>query len=228
VTVTEIAGPLGAVSLVILGALAPFLAAPLATALLGAPVAGVMRALIALAEDIAAVLGRFAQLCLLVLALGMLSGVILRYVFGESLTKLSEVVMYAHALGFLMAAPAALIGNAHVRVDIFYEGLSARARAAVDVAGFTLFLAPTMVLLLIYCGPVVELAWRIGERSPETDGLPLVFLLKTAMPVFAVAMLAAGVAHAGRAALKLRGLADGEAAAVGDEAQATARAEVVL
>jgi len=228
VTVTEIAGPLGAVSLVILGGLAPFLAAPLATALLGAPVAGVMRALIALAEDIAAVLGRFAQLCLLVLALGMLSGVILRYVFGESLTKLSEVVMYAHALGFLMAAPAALIGNAHVRVDIFYEGLSARARAAVDVAGFTLFLAPTMVLLLIYCGPVVELAWRIGERSPETDGLPLVFLLKTAMPVFAVAMLAAGVAHAGRAALRLRGLADGEAAAVGDEAQATARAGVVL
>lgn len=227
-TVTEIAGPLGAVSLVILGGLAPFLAAPLATALLGAPVAGVMRALIALAEDIAAVLGRFAQLCLLVLALGMLSGVILRYVFGESLTKLSEVVMYAHALGFLMAAPAALIGNAHVRVDIFYEGLSARARAAVDVAGFTLFLAPTMVLLLIYCGPVVELAWRIGERSPETDGLPLVFLLKTAMPVFAVAMLAAGVAHAGRAALRLRGLADGEAAAVGDEAQATARAGVVL
>jgi TRAP-type mannitol/chloroaromatic compound transport system permease small subunit len=228
VTVTEIAGPLGAVSLVILGGLAPFLAAPLATALLGAPVAGVMRALIALAEDIAAVLGRFAQICLLVLALGMLSGVILRYVFGESLTKLSEVVMYAHALGFLMAAPAALIGNAHVRVDIFYEGLSARARAAVDVAGFTLFLAPTMVLLLIYSGPVVELAWRIGERSPETDGLPLVFLLKTAMPVFAVTMLAAGVAHAGRAALKLRGLADGEAAAVGDEAQATARAGVVL
>ena len=227
-TVTEIAGPLGAVSLVILGGLAPFLAAPLATALLGAPVAGVMRALIALAEDVAAVLGRFAQLCLLVLALGMLSGVILRYVFGESLTKLSEVVMYAHALGFLMAAPAALIGNAHVRVDIFYEGLSARARAAVDVAGFTLFLAPTMVLLLIYCGPVVELAWRIGERSPETDGLPLVFLLKTAMPVFAVTMLAAGVAHAGRAALKLRGLADGEAAAVGDEAQATARAGGVL
>ncbi|MDO9472499.1 MAG: TRAP transporter small permease subunit [Caulobacter sp.] len=227
-TMTEIAGPLGAVSLVILGGLAPFVAAPLATALLGAPVAGVMRALIALAEDVAAALGRFAQLCLLVLALGMLSGVILRYVFGESLTKLSEVVMYAHALGFLMAAPAALIGNTHVRVDIFYEGLSARGRAAVDVAGFTLFLAPTMVLLLIYCGPVVELAWRIGERSPETDGLPLVFLLKTAMPVFAVAMLAAGVAHAGRAALRLRGLADGEAAAVGDEPQATARAGAVL
>lgn len=226
-TLTEIAGPLGAVSLVILGGLAPFVAAPLATALIGAPVAGVMRALSAVAEDVAAALGRFAQVCLLVLALGMLSGVILRYVFGESLTKLSEVVMYAHALGFLMAAPAALIGNAHVRVDIFYEGMSARARAAVDVAGFTLFLAPTM-LLLIYCGPVVELAWRIGERSPETDGLPLVFLLKTAMPVFAVTMLAAGVAHAGRAALRLRGLDGGEAGTVADEPLAADQAGALL
>jgi len=206
---------------VVLGGLAPFLAAPLATALVGRPVAGVMRALISLAEDLATALGRFAQACLLVLALGMLSVVILRYVFGESLTKVSELVMYAHALGFLMAAPAALIANAHVRVDIVYEGLSVRAKAVVDVAGFTLFLAPVMLLLLIYCGPVVELAWRIGERSAETDGLPLVFLLKTAMPVFAVAMLAAGVAHAGRAALRLRGLPGGEAATGDGDAHLT-------
>jgi TRAP-type mannitol/chloroaromatic compound transport system permease small subunit len=68
---------------------------------------------------------------------------------------------------------------------------------------------------------VVELAWRIGERSAETDGLPLVFLLKTAMPVFAVAMLAAGVAHAGRAALRLRGLPGGEAATGGGDAHLT-------
>jgi TRAP-type mannitol/chloroaromatic compound transport system permease small subunit len=209
-TSAEIAGPLGTFSLILLGGFAPFLAAPLATALFGAPVAGVMRALIELAEDCAALLGRFAQLCILVLALGMLSVVILRYVFGESLSKLSELVMYAHALGFLMAAPAALIGNAHVRVDIVYDRLSTKAKAGVDVVGFTLFLAPVMMLLLIYCGPIVELAWRIGERSAETDGLPLVFLLKTAMPVFAVAMLAAGVAHAGRAALRLRGLPGGD------------------
>jgi len=206
---------------VVLGGLAPFLAAPLATALVGRPVAGVIRALLSLAEDLATALGRFAQAGLLVLALGMLSVVILRYVFGESLTKVSELVMYAHALGFLMAAPAALIANAHVRVDIVYEGLSVRAKAVVDVAGFTLFLAPVMLLLLIYCGPVVELAWRIGERSAETDGLPLVFLLKTAMPVFAVAMLAAGVAHAGRAALRLRGLPGGEAATGDGDAHLT-------
>ncbi|MFN9612297.1 MAG: TRAP transporter small permease subunit [Hyphomonadaceae bacterium] len=136
----------------------------------------------------------------------MLTTVLLRYIFGESFTRLNETVMYAHALGFLMAAPVALITNAHVRVDIVYEQVSERTKALLDLIGFCLLLAPVMLLLLIYSGPVVELAWRIGEKSPETDGLPFVFLLKTAMPLFAVTMLMAGVAHAGHAALRWRGL----------------------
>jgi TRAP-type mannitol/chloroaromatic compound transport system permease small subunit len=131
----------------------------------------------------------------------------LRYVFGESFTRLNEAVMYAHALAFLMAAPAALMRDAHVRVDVIHAQLSPVGKAWVDFAGYHLFLVPVMLLLLVYSGPVVELAWRIGEKSAETDGLPLVFLLKTAMPVFAAAMLAQGCAVAGRAALAIRGLA---------------------
>ena len=46
-------------------------------------------------------------------------------------------------------------------------------------------------------------AWRIMERSRESDGLPLVFLLKTAIPVFAVMMIAQGVSMAAKAALTL-------------------------
>lgn len=198
--------PLGTISVIALGGLAPFLFLPLATALWGAPIGKVQRVANSISEDISKALGLFAQACLLVLALGMLSTVLLRYIFGESFTRLNEAVMYAHALGFLMAAPAALMANAHVRVDVVYEHVSTRTKALLDLIGFCLFLAPVMVLLLIYCGPVVELAWRIGEKSPETDGLPFVYLLKTAMPVFAITMLMAGIAHAGHAALRLRGL----------------------
>jgi TRAP-type mannitol/chloroaromatic compound transport system permease small subunit len=198
--------PLGAIAIIILGGLSPFLVTPLATAIWGEPAAKVQRILNVIAEDIAIWLGRFAQVCLLVLAFGMLTTVLLRYIFGESFTRLNETVMYAHALGFLMAAPVALIRNAHVRVDIVYEQVNARTKALLDLIGFCILLAPVMLLLLIYSGPVVELAWRIGEKSPETDGLPFVFLLKTAMPIFAVTMLMAGVAHAGHAALRWRGL----------------------
>jgi TRAP-type mannitol/chloroaromatic compound transport system permease small subunit len=209
VTTGELAGPLGLIAVIGLGALAPFLALPMLTALFAGPFAPVLRTVADIAEDIANALAAFARVCLLALALGMLAVVVLRYVFGESFTRLSEAVMYAHALGFLMAGPAALIGNAHVRVDVLYEKMGIKGKAIVDVAGFTFFLVPLMVVLLTYSGPVVQLAWRIGERSNETDGLPLVWALKTAIPIFATAMLAAGVAHAGRAALRLRGLEGG-------------------
>jgi TRAP-type mannitol/chloroaromatic compound transport system permease small subunit len=198
--------PLGAVMVVVLGGLAPLMLLPLAALVLGEPAARALRPGVAIVETIASGLETFARWCLLVLALGMLATVGLRYVFGESFTRLNEAVMYAHALAFLMAAPAALMRDAHVRVDVLYAQMSERRKALVDLAGFHLLLAPVMVLLLVYAGPVVELAWRIGERSAETDGLPLVFLLKSAMPVFAVAMLAQGCAVAGRAALRLRGL----------------------
>jgi TRAP-type mannitol/chloroaromatic compound transport system permease small subunit len=209
VTTGELAGPLGLTAVVALGALAPFLVLPALTAVFGAPLGPLQRTVAGLAEDVAGALAAFARGCLVVLALGMLAVVVLRYVFGESFTRLSEAVMYAHALAFLFAGPAALIGNAHVRVDLFYEGTGQRGKALVDLLGFSVFLAPLMLVLLAFSGPVVELAWRIGERSNETDGLPLVWALKTAMPVFATAMLAAGVAHAGRAALRLRGLDGG-------------------
>lgn len=199
--------PLGAVMVVLLGGLAPLLLLPLATLMLGEAAARALRPGVAIVETIAGGLEAFARWCLLVLALGMLVTVGLRYVFGESFTRLNEAVMYAHALAFLMAAPAALMRDAHVRVDVVYAQLSPVRKAWVDLAGFHLFLVPVMLLLLVYSGPVVELAWRIGEKSAETDGLPLVFLLKTAMPVFAAAMLAQGCAVAGRAALAIRGLA---------------------
>jgi TRAP-type mannitol/chloroaromatic compound transport system permease small subunit len=198
--------PLGAAAVIALGALAPFLAIPVLVALIGEPAARVLRPMIAIVEDVSRALEAFARACLVVLALGMLTTVALRYVFGDSITRLNEAVMYAHALGFLMAAPAALMRDAHVRVDVFHARLSPKGKALVDLAGYALFLAPVMIVLLLYAGPVVELAWRIGERSGETDGLPLVFALKTAMPVFAVAMLAQGCASAGRAALTLRDL----------------------
>ena len=109
--------PLGAVMVVLLGGLAPLLLLPLATLALGEPAARALRPGVAIVEAIAGGLETFARWCLLLLALGMLVTVGLRYVFGESFTRLNEAVMYAHALAFLMAAPAALMRDAHVLVD---------------------------------------------------------------------------------------------------------------
>lgn len=206
-TPAEIGQPLGVFFTVMGHALAPFLLLPLLILALGEAAARVARPAIDLVDRMALAFEAFARWCLLIMALGMLATVILRYAFGQSFTKLTEGVLYAHALGFLLAAPAALLRDAHVRVDIVYGRLSERGQALVNLLGYVLFAAPVLLMLLIAAGPVVDLAWRVGERSPETDGLPLVFLLKTAIPIFAASLLAQAMAQACRAAIAVRGLA---------------------
>ncbi len=133
--------------------------------------------------------------------------VISRYVFGLSAIKPQEAVIYMHALLFLLAAPATLLANGHVRVDIFYEKLSERGRAVVDLLGVIFLLMPVAILIFKYGGNYAVRAWAFFEGSAEANGLPAVYLLKTSIPVFAMLMMAQGSAMALRAALLLNGTA---------------------
>jgi len=51
--------------------------------------------------------------------------------------------------------------------------------------------------------PYAARSWSILERSQEASGLPLVFLLKTLIPLFALLMALQGIAQAIRAAAVL-------------------------
>ena len=53
--------------------------------------------------------------------------------------------------------------------------------------------------------PYVTRSWAILERSREASGLPLVFLLKTLIPLFALLLGLQGLAQAARAWLTLAG-----------------------
>lgn len=141
------------------------------------------------------------------LALVVITAVIVvqRYVFGISITILQESVIYLHSILFLLSSAAALLTGGHVRVDILYSKLSERGRAWTDLAGVYLALIPMSWLILETSRSYVGGAWRILERSRESDGLPLVFLLKTAIPLFAILMILQGLSMAARAALTLSG-----------------------
>jgi len=129
--------------------------------------------------------------------------VVARYLFGLGSVWLSETVVYAHATLFMLAATWTLQAGGHVRVDIFYADASARAKALVDLIGALLLLLPFMLVLLCLSAPYAMRSWAILEHSQETSGLPLVFVLKTLIPIFALLMALQGVAQAVRAVAAL-------------------------
>src|SRR3954470_22918549 len=149
--------------------------------------------------------GRAASWCALAIVLIGFAVVLLRYVLGLGSIWLQESILYAHEALFLVAAAWTLKESGHVRVDVFYADASPRAKAWVDLVGTLLLLLPFCLAILWFSLSYVERSWSILERSRESSGLPLVFLLKTLIPAFAVLLALQGVALAIRAALILRG-----------------------
>jgi TRAP-type mannitol/chloroaromatic compound transport system permease small subunit len=160
-------------------------------------------------ERVTASIGRAgAWLIVIVVALEF-ALVVARYLFSLGSIWASETVIYAHAALFLLAAAWTLQTNGHVRVDIFYAAAKPRTKALVDLIGAVVFLLPFAVVLLWLSTPYAARSWAVLERSQEASGLPLVFLLKTLIPVFAVLMGLQGVAQIIRATAILRGQKSG-------------------
>jgi TRAP-type mannitol/chloroaromatic compound transport system permease small subunit len=143
--------------------------------------------------------GRAASWCALAIVLIGFAVVLMRYVLGLGSIWLQETIVYAHAALFLLAAAWTLRDGGHVRVDVFYASAPPRAKAWVDLLGALLLLLPFAAAIMFFSYPYVTRSWAIFERSRETSGLPLVFLLKTLIPLFALLLALQGIAQALRA-----------------------------
>jgi TRAP-type mannitol/chloroaromatic compound transport system permease small subunit len=169
---------------------------------------GAMRftSMIALADRIDRLttgIGRAVAWLALAVVLLQFALVVARYLFGLGSIWLTETVIYAHATLFMLAAAWTLKAGGHVRVDVFYAEASPRTRAKIDLIGALLLLLPFALVLLWLAWPYAARSWAILERSQETSGLPLVFALKTLIPLFALMMALQGIAQAIRAVILL-------------------------
>ena len=150
-------------------------------------------------DRLTAAVGRIAAWLVLAVVLLQFALVVARYLFGLGSVWLTETVIYAHAGVFMLAAAWTLRLGGHVRVDVFYADASPRTKALVDLVGATLLLLPFALVLFVLSVPYAARSWAIFEHSQEASGLPLVFVLKTLIPLFALLMALQGISQAIRA-----------------------------
>jgi TRAP-type mannitol/chloroaromatic compound transport system permease small subunit len=173
-------------------------------AIIGAMTFAHMTAVADRIDRLTSALGRAAAWLALVVVLLQFALVVARYLFGLGSVWLTETVIYAHAALFMLAAAWTLQVGGHVRVDIFYADASAHTKALIDLVGALFLLLPFMVVLIWLAIPYAARSWSILEHSQEASGLPVVFVLKTLIPLFALLMALQGIAQAIRAAARLR------------------------
>jgi TRAP-type mannitol/chloroaromatic compound transport system permease small subunit len=107
----------------------------------------------------------------------------------------------------MLGAAYTMQRDGHVRVDIFYQKLSRRGRAWVDLLGTLLLLVPVCVFIAWVGWDYVLKSWEVTESSPEAGGIPAVYLLKTLMVVMPVLVVVQGFAWILRNGLFLAGVA---------------------
>jgi len=163
---------------------------------------------LAIADAIGEWSGRAVAWLTLAMVLITFGVVVARYLFNEGSIAVQESVTYLHAIVFLLGAAYTLRHDRHVRVDIFYQRRDARGRARIDLLGVLLFLLPTCVFIFVTSLDYVGASWALLEGSREAGGLPLVFALKTLIPITAVALALQGLVMAADAWKRLRGEAD--------------------
>jgi len=138
-------------------------------------------------------IGRAIAWLALVMVLVQFGVVLARYVFGVGNLWAQESIVYMHALLFMLGAAYTLSEDGHVRVDIIYRSASPRYKAWVNLLGSVFLLIPVSILIIASSWSYVSNSWRILERSMEASGIPGVFALKTAIPVFGILMAAQGL-----------------------------------
>jgi TRAP-type mannitol/chloroaromatic compound transport system permease small subunit len=149
--------------------------------------------------------GRAVSWLTLAMVLITVAVVALRYLFDLGWIAMQESITALHALVFLIGAAYTLKHDAHVRVDIFYRGMSPVKQAWVDILGTLLLLLPTCVFIFWISWEYVASSFELREGSRESGGLPGVYLLKAVILAMAVMMVLQGLAMLIRNALVIAG-----------------------
>jgi len=131
--------------------------------------------------------------------------VVLRYVFSVGFVWMQESYVWLHGVVFMAGAGYTLLHEGHVRVDIFYRQKGPRYKAWVDLFGVLALLMPVVILIWAVAWPYVLVSWERFEESREAGGLPGLFLLKSVILVFCIAMGLQGLSLAARSFLILTG-----------------------
>lgn len=130
-------------------------------------------------------LGRVFSFFSLGIVLVCFTVVVLRYVFRTGSLPLQDLYVWMNGMMFMGLAGYVLLRDAHVRVDIFYREARPRTKAIVDMIGVVVFVAPFVVVLVVWSLPFVRRSWRMLESSANFGGLPGLYILKSFLLVFA-------------------------------------------
>jgi len=127
--------------------------------------------------------GTIASVAMILLVLNVFYDVIMRYAFNDVSIGMQELEWHLYSSLFLLGVPYAMQKDGHVRVDIFYEDWSDKAKAWINLLGVLVFVIPFVSLVVYYGIDFAKEAYELGESSGDPGGLPYRWVIKSVIPL---------------------------------------------
>lgn len=148
-----------------------------------------MDSLLKITGKIIDVLGNLCSLLMVLMIMNVFYDVIMRYFFNDVSIGMQELEWHLFAAMFMFGIAYTLKEDGHVRVDIFYDTMSVKKQALVNIFGSLVLALPITLLILYYSWDYTFEAYQMGEGSGDPGGLPHRWIVRSVIPVSSIFLI---------------------------------------
>lgn len=128
----------------------------------------------------------------LILILELVYDTAARYIFNAPTEWSYDISYMLYGTMFMIGASYTLLLDEHVRIGVFYDRVSRRNKAIINVVGYIIFFFPVTISLLYYGAEFAITSWKMTEHSGVSMWSPPIYPFKTIIPVTAFLLLLQG------------------------------------
>jgi TRAP-type mannitol/chloroaromatic compound transport system permease small subunit len=169
-----------------------------------------MRRILKVIDGISKTQSYVMAIVLTVLVFLVVFEVIMRYVFNAPTIWGTEFQLFLYAGLFMLSQAYTLYRGSHARVDILVRNLPCRAQDAIAAICYLLLFLPFACVVLRYGISFAYDSWVKHETSVWSGWQPIIYPVKTIIPIGAFMLLLQGLAEMVRHILNIFGVETNE------------------
>lgn len=132
-------------------------------------------------DKLSIIVGKSAAMLAVPMVLCLAYEVFARYLFNAPTVWSYDITYMIYGAHYLLGAAFTYYMRGHIRIDVFYNLFSPRARNIIDVVGYVFIIMPVTVVLAISAHSMASDAWISQEVSQYSPWAPVLWPIKWAM-----------------------------------------------
>jgi len=154
-----------------------------------------LKAYINFADQFVVWIGRAFAWGIFILTAAVMYEVIMRYFFNAPTLWAFDFTIQMYGAVFMMGGASAISTKTHVKADMYYNRLSEKGQAILDLILFICFYAPG-VFALTYAGYFyAKKAWIVHETSWNSPAQIQIYFSKSLIPIAGLLLLIIGISE---------------------------------